>query len=159
MPHKKIKSIIKIMFTYNIHLSLNVVSVGHPLQRQVFHWNFTNKEWEIVQDMMPMENLPMLQLRYTALWEIFRLLLFKFSWYPTMHISPETPLSYCAWLPIAVHCIVLKIITKDDDIGCNLTSIQLKKPERINTKMVWLDITVLRIPPVIYTHVYLFQHR
>ena len=150
MPHKKIKSIIKIIFTYNIHLGLNIVSVGHPLQRQVSHWNCTNKEWDFLQDMMPMDNLPMLQLRYTTLWEIFRLLLFEFSWYPTVHISPETPLSYCAWLPIGVHCIVLKIIDKDDDIAHNLTSIQLKKPERINSKMVWLDITVLHLPPVIY---------
>ena len=58
----------------------------------------------------------------------------------------------------ALHCPENN--NKDDDIGRNLTSIQLKKPERINTKMVWLDITVLRLlPPVIYAHVYLFQHR
>ena len=114
MPHKRIKSIIKIIFTYNTHLSLFVMSVGHPLQRQEFHWNCTNKEWEILQDMMPMEILPTLQLRYKySTVRIFRLLLFEFCWYPTMHISPETPLSYCAWLPIGVHCIVvLKIITK-----------------------------------------------
>ena len=146
----------KIIFTYNTHLSLNLMSVGHPLQRQVFHWNCTNKEWEILQDMMPMEYLPMIQLRYTALWEVFRLLLFEFSSYPTMHISPETPLSYCAWLPIGVHCPGNN--NKDGDIGRNLKSIQLK-PERINTKLEWLDITLLRLPPAIYTHIHLFQHR
>ena len=134
------------------------MSVGHPLQRQVFHWNCTNKEWDFLQDMMPMDNLPMLQLRYTTLWEIFRLLLLNFldtrqCTFPPKHrflIAHGCQSEYTA---------CPENNNKDDDIDPNLTSIQLKKPERINTKIVWLDVTVLRLPPVIYTHVYLFKHR